>query len=491
MPATNVQIYIANADCSSNVNWPSIQMTQVLTKEVSKLQFDYYLTKPTGIPYIPQLGDQVDLYVNAQTYHYFGGTIVEIEYTVDGLRTIAHVTCMDWSFKMDKKLVAKNYANMDPHDIVVDIITNFTDGSFTTNNVQKGNFLVPSIKFNYEPVSKCLQKLATVIGWDWNVDAAKDVHFFLTENVLAPITVDDTSGNQEWPTIDWDQDLTNMKNSVFVIGANYKKVFASPPGAGQFSPIDVYTSVAGTFVYPLSYPYDKSTMVIKLAGSSQTIGMDNSTPDSSVQVQYNDRGRFIRFTSDPGAGHTIQVTGTALVPIIGHASDPVAIATYGEIQDSIVDKQITTVQEAQMRAKAEILLYGHAVNTLKFKTLTAGLMVGQLITFNSVIFQAINGSSSITLTIKRITAVGYGPNNLEYQAECYGSDKVSFVDIMALLLQQENNQNPVDNSTVTETLVPINESLTLVEAVTVTSASGPYQWAPGSPNLRWGFSTWK
>ncbi len=456
-------------------------LTQVLTKEISKLQFN---VKIYGSRAIPQLGDQVDLFVNANEYHYFGGTVTEVEISNRGGNLlVAAITAMDWSFKMDTKLVANTYSDMDPADIVRDLISTYTDGTYTTNHVQQGNFLIPSIKFNYLSVTKCIQKLATLIGWDWNVDATRDVHFFLTETNPAPFGIDDTSGNQEWPTLNWALDLTNMKNSVFVIGANYKKAYTV-----STTP-DIYTSVAGTLVYPLAYTYDINTLTITLAGVSQTIGTDQSTPDADVQVQYNDKSRFIRFISDPGAGHQIKIFGDALIPILAHASNAAAIATFGEIQSSIVDKQITSVTEAQMRAKAEIDLYGQTVNVLKFSTIQPGLFAGQKITFNSPTFQAIYGTSSLSLIIRRITAVGYSPFKLQYHVECYDSDRVSFVDIMSLLLQQENSQNSVDDSTIIETIESFEENIAVADTVTATgAATKTYKW-DGTDN--WGFSVWQ
>ncbi len=64
-------------------------------------------------------------------------------------------------------MVKANYADMDPHDIVVDLIGNFAPSGFTTNHVQVGNFNVSTIQFNYQQLSKALQALATQIGWDW------------------------------------------------------------------------------------------------------------------------------------------------------------------------------------------------------------------------------------------------------------------------------------------------------------------------------------
>src|SRR5512142_899078 len=112
---------------------------------------------------------------------------------------------------------------MDPHDIVLDIVANFAAGKgFTTNHVQVANFVVPSIKFNYQPPTKCLESLAQLIGWDWYIDPNKDVHFFLGdveggigEKGAAPIIIDQTGGNSgqdiEWNSLDVALDLQNMQ----------------------------------------------------------------------------------------------------------------------------------------------------------------------------------------------------------------------------------------------------------------------------------------
>lgn len=473
----SVVIKLSGVDISSSIDWSSLQFTGVLTKEVSTLVFDIRQTPGKSVPI---LGEQIDMYVDG-TYHYFGGSVTESETVIEGgiLRKTT-ITATDGSFKADSKLVVHNYAMMDPQDIVVDIMTRYTTG-FTTNHVQKGNFLVPSIKFNYEPVTKCLQKLANLIGWDWNFDAANDVHFFLTETNPAPFSIDDVAGNLEWATLDWDLNLQNMKNSVFVIGANYKKIFTA------VTTRDVYLTNGTSTVVSLAYAYSKTTIHVTLNGAAQTIGIDQQDNPSSFDVMYNEQGRFIYFTSLPGGGETVKIFGEAQIPILAHASDNAAIAQFGEKQSSIVDKLITTVPEAQMRAKAEILLYGHSVNTVKFSTLKTGLFVGQQIKVNSTIF----ATGQLTLTIRRITASGFGPNQLEFNIEAYGSDKVTFVDVMSLLLRQENNTNEVLDSTVLEALVISPETLILAETITATASAAPYHWGHTvNPKKRWGFSKW-
>jgi hypothetical protein len=179
------------------------------------------------------------------------------------------------------------------------------------------------------------------------------------------------------------------------------------------------------------------------------------------------------------------VFGSAKVPIVAHASDAESIATYGEYQGVITDSKITSVPEAQARAVAQILQFGHPVWDVKFNTLVPGCSVGQAVTFDLPAFGLVD-----TLIIKDITAVGYAPGAngmLEYQLECIGSDVVTFTDLMQTVLQQEASQTTIDDSTVNENLEEADEELVLADTVTATGATQPYEWG----SFRWGFFRWE
>jgi hypothetical protein len=498
MPPYNSSIQVLNGtqDITGIVEFDNnFNIQSVLTKEKGQFTFSVKAPQAPTLPaHMPQIGDEiyVNYTINGSTQLIFGGTLVTIEPIVSGgVLLFYQMTAADWGFLFDSKVVKKNYAGMDPHDIVVDLVSNFCPAGFTTNHVQMGNFLVSTVRFNYQQPSKCLEALAKQIGWDWFIDPNKDVHFYFAEGTpgassevsLAPFDIDDTSGNIEWPTLDVQQDITNMKNSVYVVGGTYAKNYvlspnpmATPP---QYAPVDVYTSVAGTFVYPLAYPYDESTLTITLGGIGQAIGTDQQTDPSLVQVLYNDQGRFIRFTSDPGSGNPIVVQGEAQIPILAHVSDPASIAAYGELQDAIVDSTILSIQEAQERAQADIDMFGDPVFTVKFSTISPlanQLFLGQQITLNSAKF----GVSGKMLIIKQINCVARTPTQLEYQVQCLGSDNVSFNDIMLTLLQQNLGQATTPDSTVLQVLIPIDEEMELTDVATITAASRPYVWAPAA-----------
>jgi hypothetical protein len=486
---TNPVIVKCNGtDISSSVDYKSIDCVSVLTKENANLKFT--VRQGVGQTYpaitIPAIGNSVQLYDSTGVI--FGGTVTEVEATIEGLLITNQITVSDYGYLLDGNLVKKNYAMMDPHDIVVDIITNFAVGKgFTTNHVQKANFLVPSIKFNYQQPTKCLQSLAKLIGWDWYIDPNKDIHFFLGdvdnavgEGGVAPITVDATSGKIEWNSLDVDLNLQNMQNSVFVIGGTYVKTFT----AGNTP--DSFPTDGTTQFFTTSYPYDIATITVTLDGVAQTVGTANQTAPGSVQVLYNDAQRWIQFTAGaPANGHTVKVYGNAKVPIVAHAGNAASIATYGEYQTVIVDVKITSVPEAQQRAQAAVLQFGHPVYDIKFKTLVPGCAIGQVITVNLPAF----GISDKQLVIKRVEATGYVPGangQLEYQVECIGSDNVTFTDLMTTLLQEEATQTQVDDSTINENLEVVGETATLTEAVSATPGTSPYVW----DSFRWDFFTW-
>lgn len=477
-----IQVKANTVDVSSSIDWPSLDLVMVLTKEVSTFKFNIKLY---GSKYVPIVGDTIDLYETTTlssvdtTAHIFGGTITEVETTVAGALQTAQVTCTDWGYKMDGKLIAESFVNMDPADIVAAIVP---AGFDTTTYVQRAGYLIPSIKFNYQQPTKCLQTLASRIGWNWYVDADKKVHFFLKEPTVAPFDIDDTSGGLQWQTLDVDVNLQNMKNSVFVIGGVYQRTFTSG-GA-----VDVYKTDGTQLTWNLAYAYSDSTIIVLKDGTPITTGIANQvTNESGFDTIYDRSNKTIRFVVQPGSGHTITIYGVAEIPIVAHALDQVAIAKYGEFQSAIFDSKIKTIQEAHTRALAEIELYGHAVYDVKFNTQTPNLRIGQTINFNSVKF----GVSNYPLIVKRIEGKTQTQNKLVYSVECIGSDQVTFVDIMSTLLQQQNDSINTDNTTL-EVLLQLTEEIsigdTLYQPVGITALS--YEWTSGANVLIWGQGVW-
>ncbi len=464
-------------DISNSVSTDDMVMTQVLTKEVGRLEFKILNTPGKSTC---SLGAVIEIIEDGTKI--FGGTVTDKQAIIDGGILVGNLyIANDWSFRLNSKLVIQSYEAQDPQAIVDDIIANYTDGTFTTTGVVLGGFNVPSVKFNYQQVTVSLEKLANQIGWQWFVTPDKDVQFFPpTVVVSAPYDIDDTSGNLEWASLDIDKNIINMKNSVYVIGGTYTKTLDASTTPDQ------YLTDGTKSVFSLAYPYTPDSIVVTLAGVSQTIGTDQVTDPGSVQVLYNEGGRFIRFTSVPTTGQTVKVYGMAQIPILAHVQDNVAIAAYGEIQDAIIDQQIKSIDEAQQRGQALIEKYGAPVYAIKFATLRTGFRVGQTVRVNSTIL-----GENVLVVIKRIVGKPYGANQFRYEIECVGTETVNFIDIMKMLLTQANDQTVVNDSTVLQVLQLLSETLTVTDTlIAPTSTSGPYKWGVDAAAKAWNFFTW-
>jgi hypothetical protein len=488
-------------DITNIVDWNSVDVISVITKE--RGTFTFQILSTHWATALPSFGDVITIADSSGVI--FGGTVTEVEKTVrkqqGGVLLQAQITVTDYGFLLDSKLVKTSYSQMDPADILADLVNTYGPGGFdVTSYVQRGGFLVSSISFNYELLSQCIQSLAQQISWDWYVDSNKAVHFFFaatedgsSEYDPAPITIDDTGAGLWWGSLDIDVSITNMQNAIYVIGGTTAQQFVDSPVAGanppEYSPKDVYLTDGVRFIFPLQYRYDYSTMSVFLNGVGNSIGIDLQNNPADYQVMYNTAGPFLIFPSPPTAGQTLKVEGVAQVPIVAFKRNDTSVADYGTREAAITDSQITTVQEAQAVADANILLYGHPVYDVKFTTTTPGLRIGQTILLNSTLF----GVSSYPLIIKRIEATPFTKTALTYQVEAIGSDSVTFVDMIKGLEAQASNNNPVDSSTIIEAFqFAGEEQLTIHDAASASGAThNPFKWASTTSPSNWGFAIWQ
>lgn len=490
----SIQITANGTDVSSSVDYNSIQLNLVLTKEVSTLVFNVKGNGNLPGKYMGQIGDIIyfneTTIVNGTTVTtaIFGGTVTEIERVNNsagsqgGILLTDEITATDWGFQANAKLITQSFSDMDPGAIVQAIAP---AGYNATTYVQFAGYNITTIKFNYEQFTQCMEALANQIGFQWYVDANKNIHFFLAENNNAPITIDDTSGGFEYNTLDVDMNLANMKNSVFVIGGTYASIIDIAHA------VDVYVGNSQQMGFGLVYSYIASTLAVLLNGVAQSIGILNQeTSPSAFNVLYDPAGKTITFNVAPPSGQTIKVFGTAEIPIVGHAVDGPLVAQYGERQDAIFDANILSITEAQERAQADILQYGNPVYDVKFTTLTPGIRLGQNIILNSVLY----GISNYPLVVKNITGTGRTGFQMEYAVECVGSDVVTFVDLMKTVLQNENsNSNVADNSTL-EVLLSDMEDLIIIDSISnpTSHTTKNYVWGATTAGTvgTWGLFTW-
>ena len=458
---------IATVDRSSSVNWPSLEWSSVLSKEVDQLSF--VVRKTSGSKTIPTAGQEVTLEEDAVKL--FGGLIVEVRENVEaGILLSYSIRCKDYSHTLDRKLATKTYEGYEAGDIIIDLISTYTTG-FTVVNVPTTSPVIATMKFNYEQISRAFTKIADTIGWEWYVDADKDVHFYSSDSSLAPFNLTDTGDMFEWKSLDINQSILQLKNVVYVRGGEYKKTLL----IGEA--IDKYEAQAAQITFPLAYKY--ANIIVEKNNVVQTVGIDNITDPLTVNFLYNFQEKFLTSTTALTAGDDIVVYGDAYIPVIAQARDGVSIAAYGEYQTVVIDKNITSIEEAQLRARVELIKYSEGIYDATFRTRQTGLRVGQRIT----ITLSSNRTTSRTLKINRINGRANSSGTFEYTVSLVSSGQITLHDIFIELLERDKQNIEIAPNEVLQQLELLIDSFAIVDSSpVVTSDSPPYTWGAGGSN---------
>jgi len=466
---------INDVDKTSSVNWPDLQKSEGLTKEPDFLTFH---TKKTTGKTIPVLNEDITFFEDA--IKIFGGIVVEKkEVIIGGLLIGYNISCKDYSHLLDRKLVVKSYENQSAGDIVKDIIDTFTSG-FTYVNIPSSTPTIGSIKFNYEPVTKAIQKISDLLGWDWYVDYDKDIHFFDDQTNTAPFNLDDTGGEFEWGSLEIERNILELKNVIIIRGGEYQSTIT------EANAVDKKDADGVQRVFNLIYKY--SNINVKVNGVVQTVGVDNITDPATVDCLYNYQKRAIKFPDDskPAAGEDVVIYGDAHIPLIATVDDNISVSAYGEYQHVIIDKSITTISEAHAIGKSELRKWSNGAYEARFTTKQKGLRTGQQIKVQSTI----RGIDK-TFKISRIVGRTVSSKTMEYEVYLLASGEFNFTDLMVSLIGRDKKNIEITDDEVLQRLKTFPEIIEVVDTLTATKNSPPYTWGPGGGNdFRWGFFTW-
>lgn len=112
----------------------------------------------------------------------FGGQIVARDQYAE-LDVPKHVrfdlTCIDYTRRLNRRKVAKEYGQQSATAIVLDLIATFAPDITTANVVPALATVTGGITFTFEEPSRALSRIAEKIGGYWYIDYSGDLHFFV------------------------------------------------------------------------------------------------------------------------------------------------------------------------------------------------------------------------------------------------------------------------------------------------------------------------
>lgn len=462
-----ILLKVNGVDKSSLVEWQSIIKTEVLTKEPDALKFRIknYPTKT----YRPALGDEVTLFDGATKI--FGGVVVDTQERMDGLLKYFEVNATkDFTHTLDRKLVANTYSEMTAKDIIVDLITNFTEPSdgFTTVNVVAPT-IVHSIVFNYDTVSEALKKLTNYLGnHAWFVDYNKDIHFFERTTQSAPFSLTDVGANFIWNSLVVQNNINQLRNHIIIRGGDVQGDAVTNNQVADGSQRVFFVGYSLTLA---SLLIEKSLAATPTTFFTLSVGKDGIDNPASFDTLYNPNNGLVIFRENnkPAINDHLRTSGIPTFPLIAEKINIASVAQFGTYQYLIIDRRIRTRAGASQRADAELAKYSEVSKYASFKTHTSGLRTGQWINVNSTI-RNINES----FLIERITTRLRTPDSLEFEVEMLASEDVTIVDVLNRLLSTDPlDQLNIGENEIVDTLFSAFETLDFGEVVVVSTSHNP------------------
>jgi hypothetical protein len=310
----------------------------------------------------------------------FDGLIEAVTHTkiAPGDSTIYHqLTCVDWHYLADKRIVSRTYTNQTCGFMVNDILTQYLAAEgVTAGTVEAGPVVLEAI-FNYVKASEAIQRLAEAANFWWIIDRDKKLHFRARSALAAPWTV--TSADLLKGSIKVLEGNPQYRNRQFMRGG---RDLTDPqveqfPGDGKREAFTVGFPIAK--VPTIKVNTITKTVAIKGLGTVADWYWSKGDP---VVVQDN---AGVRLTT----ADTLEVTYEGLFSVVTLSTDTAEIESRKAIEggtgyvEEVENALISNTREQMFElAAARLMEFARGGRKVSFRTRRSGLEPGQLVTID-------------------------------------------------------------------------------------------------------------
>ena len=395
----------------------------------------------------------------------FAGVVEKVNITASkGGPVERQITSTGYKRFFDRKKIARRYENMTAGDIVRDILADWTEG-FTEGEIQDG-VVFENVAFNYSPPSEALSQLASKIGFAWEIDLEKRVHFRLRAQQSAPEAITDDSAN--FRNLKVTPDVSEMVNSVIIRGGTYTSTQQTFRERGDGEKTQ--------FVLP-EKPKNVSVFV---NGAQKTVsgkaGDDMSA--ATTDFVYSNAEKYVENGLHSVLADTdvLEVRYEFEVPLRLRKRNLTSIAelqklfpeTDGVFEKVIEDRSIDSRELATELATEHLNLFSNAKIEASFTTPTSTFLPGQEVRIEA------NGVSK-SAVVEKVVAKNIAGEYFEYDVKC-ATVLFGFEDFLRSLLLRGKME--LNESEVVETIENLEEGLLLGDSVEAMT-HGPHSQAEG------------
>lgn len=414
-------VIVNGVNRTNQIDKNSIHIQDVLLSQVDTASFTI-----KNKLWVPVKGDEI--IIEFDSVREFAGRIVDVRKNDLIFKTIS-VECQDYSVDLDRKKIAKVYEGMTAGEIIADILETISEEigiTFTMDNVVDTE-VMGKVVFNYLEGSKCIQELADAWDYQFYVDYFKDIHFFPKGEEVAPFNITDSSEEVIRDSLEVADSFSELRNIVILRGGEFT----------SSSRADTKVADGEQTTILLAYKFAQLP-VVTLNGTPIAIGVEGlnnaGLEDDTYVALWDYNQKYLRFKVAPAEGDIIVATGLPLFPLVVSAPDFASIAQYGRKEHLISDQQITSIDVAIQRVRADLDAYGHGVQVGSFRTYTGGLRSGQTINVNSMKLGV-----NETFLIRSVDMIRHGAG-AEYTIELASNRVTGIIEFLQKLLLQQRKQ---------------------------------------------------
>ncbi|MFS1513053.1 hypothetical protein VQL36_11540 [Chengkuizengella sp. SCS-71B] len=306
----------------------------------------------------------------------FGGVIdrsVETYISLAGEGKIHKITCTDWTFLSDKRIIARAYENKSAGEIVQDIVDHFlSHEEVNVGNVQAGPNVIEAV-FNYIPITDAMDALAEKAGFEWWIDKHRQLHFVDPSTYPSNIYI-----NEHSP-------IRNIE--VEPAGEKYRNKQYIKAGRDITDPqTESFKGNGSQQSFTVGYPIALEPM-IKVNNVVQTVGLNSSDEDKSWYWSKESNTITQEKSATPlGEQDTLEITYQGSFDIIAVTYDSDEVIQRSSLEGGTGihefvddDPDVNSREAAFQSANAKLAKYGKIGKRIKFETELSGLHAGELL----------------------------------------------------------------------------------------------------------------
>jgi hypothetical protein len=334
--------------------------------------------------FVPSYGHEIKIGIQTitpSTALVFAGHIIGIDQITeagDAANVAYDLTCLDYTWFLNRRKVSKQYLSQSATAILQDLIDTFTSG-FTYVNVEAGLTTIDEITFTNEDVSDAIDRVMKRIGGYWKMDYGKDLHAFLTAGESAGSVTDASPRTAEIDSFAITRDLSQVRTRYF--------------GEGMGSQV-LAKCAAGETILPI-----EESVAFNAAGGIAKLGHQLITYTGTVAS-----GTGCTVAGLPQSPSALTAAQTADVygkVDLGARTYKVSFIVSGEESD--VSSASGTVTITAMSAPGACT---SAVVANEYGRLTVGSAYFYKVAFVNANGETLPGTASTTLTITAVSAPG-------------------------------------------------------------------------------------